>query len=228
MTFRWNMSSWRRRQWAVVVAMVVLITLTPLAWIQWQQARMIEDVSRHQFESMMWQAYQLGYELNRLDDSLQKASVPGSTVSGADLLERYEVFFSRIQLVTDMPRKDLLEASSTFAGATEQVKAFTALADPLFEQSDTLPTNAAALQALRESAERLKPALHALTQESNRAVARFVDERNLQLRQQSILVIVLSTVQAGLLMVLVAALVRHVRRQKQENSKLKEIGRAHV
>ena len=210
----------------MVVAMVVLITLTPLAWIQWQQARMMEDVSRHQFESMMWQTYQLGYELNRLDDSLQKASVAGSTVSGADLLERYEVFFSRIQLVTDMPRKDLLEASSTFARATEQVKEFTVLADPLFEQSDTLPTNAAALQALRESAERLKPALHALTQEANRAVARFVDERNLQLRQQSILVIVLSTVQAGLLMVLVAALVRHVRRQKHENSKLKELSQA--
>src|SRR5690606_14593164 len=106
-----------------------------------------------------WQAYQLGHELNRLDDSLQKAASPGSTVSGADLLERYEVFFSRIQLVTDMPRKDLLKTSPIYSQATAQVNAFTALADPLFEHPDKLPANAAALLALRESAERLKPTL---------------------------------------------------------------------
>jgi len=225
MTSRWNVSTWSRREWGVAIAFVVLVTLSPLGWIQWQQVRMLQDVSRNQVDSIMWQAYQLEHELFRLDDSLQQFAEPDSTLDGADVQERYEVFFSRIRLVTDMPRKDLLEPTAAYGEAIAGVQAFTTLADPIFAQPDTLKGNTAALSALRESIERLKPKLNQLTREGNRAVARIVDERNLQLRNQSILVMILSGLQAAMLVILVCLLIGHVRRQKKENTKLRELSK---
>jgi hypothetical protein len=222
----WNISGWSRRQWGLVILSVVLATLTPLGWIQWQQVRMLQDVSRNQVDSIMWQAYQLEYELFRLDDSLHQASSPDSSLEVADLLERYEVFFSRIRLVTDMPRKDLLERNPRYDEAINGVRAFTALADPLFASPDALMSDAAAMKTLRDAIDELKPKLNRLTREGNRAVALIVDERNLQLRNQSILVMTLSGLQAGMLVILVVVLVQRVRRQKQENHQLVELSHA--
>jgi len=223
MTSRWDVAAWTRRQWLVAVALVMLATLTPLGWIQWQQVRMLQDVSRNQVDSIMWQAYQLGNELNRLDDALHHATDPATTVDATYLLERYEVFFSRIQLVTDMPRKDLLEPTPAYREAIEQLRLFTGLADPMLAEPEKLLGNAAALQELRAGADELKPKLHELTRAANRAVAQVVDERNLQLRDQSVLVVLLSILQAAAMALLVFALVRHARRQKQENRKLREL-----
>ncbi|MCU0764137.1 MAG: hypothetical protein MUF76_14580, partial [Hydrogenophaga sp.] len=126
MNARWNVSQWSRRQWAVAIVLVVLVTLTPLAWVQWQQVRMLQDVSRKQVDSIMWQAYQLEYELFRLDDALHAATDPtteGQTpVDAFELQERYEVFYSRIQLLTGMPRRDLLESSTAFTEALQGIR----------------------------------------------------------------------------------------------------------
>jgi two-component system, sensor histidine kinase len=54
----------------------------------------------------------------------------------------------------------------------------------------------AQLNALIFSIDQALPVLGELTREANRAVARFVDERNRQLHQQSVLVISLAAVQA--------------------------------
>ena len=226
MNSRWNVSRWSRGQWAAAIASVVLITLTPLAWVQWQQVRMLQDVSRNQVDSIMWQAYQLEYELFRLDDALHEAATSTVPVDAGELQERYEVFFSRIQLVTDIPRKDLMADTSAYQEAVAGVNVFTALADPLFADPDQLLRDAAAMRAIRDEIDVLKPKLNRLTREGNRAVALIVDERNLQLRDQSVIVLVLSSLQAALLVLLVLLLVRHVRRQKQENTKLLALSHA--
>jgi signal transduction histidine kinase/ActR/RegA family two-component response regulator/HPt (histidine-containing phosphotransfer) domain-containing protein len=223
MTPRWNVSRWARRQWAAAIGAVVLVTLAPLGWIQWQQVQMLQDVSRNQVDSIMWQAYQLERELDRLTQSLQGFATNSPEADGADLVERYEVFYSRIQLLTDMPRKDLLAHTAAYIQAVDQLKAFTALADPVFEQPDNIRARPEALEPLLAQAVGLKPALLDLTREANRSVARFVDERNLQLRDQSVLVTVLSILQAAMMVMLVALLVRHVRRQRRENRKLVEL-----
>ena len=40
-----NLARWQRRQWALVISLLLAITLTPLGWIQWRQYRMLDDVS---------------------------------------------------------------------------------------------------------------------------------------------------------------------------------------
>jgi len=218
-----NLARWQGRQWAMALSLLLAITLAPLGWIQWKQYRMLDDVSTNQVDSIMWQAYQLEREMGRLEHALMEASRASTPVDGFDLLERYEVFLSRIDLLTKIPRRDLLEASTEYTEALAKIMAFTALADPLFADPQALAASPGNLRRLDVATEPLKPALGDLTREANRAVARFVDERNDQLRQQGVLVIGLATAQIAAMLLFVGLLVRHIRRQQMQYAKLQKL-----
>jgi two-component system, sensor histidine kinase len=99
-----DLARWQARQWALALSGLLLVTLTPLVWIQWQQFRLLDDVSTNQVDSIMWQAYQLEREMGRLQTRLKDAGDPAPVIDEWELLESYEVFLSRINLITKIPR----------------------------------------------------------------------------------------------------------------------------
>jgi len=220
-----GMAGWQPRQWAIAIAALLLVTLSPLGWIQWQQYRLLDDLAGNQVDSIMWQAYQLEHELGRLEKSMDSAVAGRPDVTPDDLAERYEIFLSRIDLLTQIPRRDLLESSPSYLVALEQLKAFTSMADPLFERPQVLMQNPAGLRTLHQAIEQIQPNLVELTREANRSVARFVDERNRQLREQGTLVMTLAALQAAVMVIFVVLLVRHIRRQQQQYERLQELSR---
>ena len=229
MTPAWpNLARWRGRQWAMALSLLLAVTLAPLGWIQWKQYRLLDDVSTNQVDSIMWQAYQLEREMGRLEHALMEASQAPTPVDGFDLLERYEVFLSRIDLLTKIPRRDLLEASFEYTAALAKIKAFTAFADPLFADPQALAASLDNLNRLDAATEPLKPVLGELTREANRAVARFLDERNAQLQQQGTLVIGLAAAQIAAMLLFVGLLVRHIRRQQKQYAELQALSEALV
>ena len=215
-----NLARWQGRQWAMALSLLLAVTLAPLGWIQWKQYRLLDDVSTNQVDSIMWQAYQLERELGRLEHALMEASKATTPVDGYGLLERYEVFLSRIDLLTKIPRRDLLETSFEYTAALNQINGFTTLADPLFADPLALAANPERLNELDAATEPLKPLLGELTREANRAVARFLDERNNQLQQQGVLVIGLAAAQIVAMLIFVGLLVRHIRRQQRQYAEL--------
>ena len=220
-----GLSGWRVTHWVAAIGAALLVTLTPLSYIQWKQFNLMQDVAINQIDSIMWQAYQLERELSHLGYAVHASVDPASTVSSDHLIERYEVFVSRIALVTDMPRSDLLNTTPAYIDGMRQVNAFVALADPVFADPQGKLALRDQRQALIQSIEQLEPALGELTREANRATARFVDERNNQLRDQGRLVIGLAGVQAAVLLLFVVLLVRHLRRQVVQYEKLQTISR---
>ncbi|MDZ4100237.1 MAG: ATP-binding protein [Hydrogenophaga sp.] len=220
-----GLSGWRVTHWVAAIGAALLVTLTPLSYIQWKQFNLMQDVAINQIDSIMWQAYQLERELSHLGYAVHASVDPASTISSDHLIERYEVFVSRIALVTDMPRSDLLNTTPAYIDGMRQVNAFVALADPVFADPQGRLALRDQRQALIQSIEQLEPALGELTREANRATARFVDERNTQLRDQGRLVIGLAGVQAAVLLLFVVLLVRHLRRQVVQYKKLQTISR---
>jgi two-component system, sensor histidine kinase len=218
-----DLARWQARQWGMALSALLLVTLTPLVWIQWQQFRLLDDVSTNQVDSIMWQAYQLEREMGRLQVRLQEAGDPAPAIDEWELLESYEVFLSRIDLITKIPRRDLLESTPVFAQAMGLVDSFVKQADPLFERPAELMGQHEQINALVFGINQTLPVLAELTREANRAVARFVDERNRQLHQQSVLVISLAAVQAVVLLIFVALLVRHIRHQHRQYNKLQKL-----
>ena len=220
-----NLVKWRRRHWVAAFVGVMAITLTPLGWIEWRQIRLLDEVSNNQVDSIMWQAYQLERELSRLEQAVHMAQINPEIVDGWSLAERYEVFLSRIDLLTKIPRRDLLEGTPGYAKAREQLTFFTTIADPLFADAGSLPKQSTSLQVIKGQIDLLTPLLADLTRESNRAVSRFVDERNAQLQQQGKLVMGLAAVQAVVMMLFMGLLIRHIRRQQRQFQRLKKLSR---
>jgi len=216
---------WRMSHWLTAIGAALLVTLTPLSYIQWKQFNLMQDVAINQIDSIMWQAYQLERELSHLAYAVHGSLDPDSTVAPDFLVERYEVFVSRIALVTDMPRSDLLNTTPAYLDAIRLVNAFVTQADPVFADPQGQLTQRATRQALIQSIEQLGPLLGELTREANRATARFVDERNTQLRDQGRVVIALAAVQAAVLLLFVVVLVRHLRRQVVQYERLQAISR---
>ena len=223
-----NPARWQGRQWALVLSLLLAATLAPLGWVQWKQYRLLEDVSTHQVDAIMWQAYQLERELGRLEHALMEAAAAPAQADGFELLERYEVFLSRIDLLTKIPRRDLLEGAPEYTAALNQIQAFTSLAEPLFADPKTLASSPDNLKRLDTATEPLKPLLGELTREANRAVARFLDERNAQLQQQGVLVIGLAAAQIVAMLLFVGLLVRQIRRQQKQYAELQQLSEALV
>jgi signal transduction histidine kinase/ActR/RegA family two-component response regulator/HPt (histidine-containing phosphotransfer) domain-containing protein len=222
MRFPWpNLARWQGRQWAIALSLLLAFTLTPLGWIQWRQFRLLDDVSNNQVDSIMWQAYQLERELGRLRQSLTHAGSP--EVDGDTLVERYEVFLSRIDLLTNIPRRDLLEASYEYTATLALINDFVKIADPLFAQSQQLIDNPEQRQLLLNRVDALQLPLAELTREANRAVSRFLDERNQQLQQQGLLVIGLAAGQIVIMLLFLGLLIRHIRRQQRQYVQLERL-----
>src|SRR5690606_6014637 len=108
-------------QWALVIVALLALTLTPLGLIQWRQWQMLQDTETRQVDSLMWQAYQVERELSRLDHLLVMADREHSAVAPEEIQERYEILLSRIPLLTDIPRRDLLEAWPGFESVLTQL-----------------------------------------------------------------------------------------------------------
>jgi two-component system, sensor histidine kinase len=220
-----NLAKWNRRHWAVVVTLLLTLTLTPLGWIQWRQVRVLDDMSSKQVDAIMWQAYQLERELSRLAQELHRAQRQPEMTDPWTLQERYEVFLSRIDLLTKIPRRDLLENSPSFAATQKQLELFTHIADPLFAEPEALVRQSLSLQVLNGQIELLSPLLAELTRDANRAVAQFLDERNTQIQEQSRLVSGLAAAQALVMLLFVGLLVRHIRKQQLQYQNLQQLSR---
>jgi two-component system, sensor histidine kinase len=216
-------AAWRRRQWTLAIAVLLIVTITPLGWLQWRQWQMLQDTDTRQVDSIMWQAYQLEHEMNRLDQMVLEAGEPGSTLQAEDLQERYEIFLSRINLLSEIPRRDLLDAWGGFGPALQKIEQFKREADPLFLNAQRLLSDTASLNRLHAAAQDLSPSLGELTREANRAVARFVDERNDLLRRQSLLLIGLAAAQVGAMLLFVGLLVRRIRQQTRQYARLQQL-----
>ncbi len=225
MSFAPNLATWERRHWVIAISVFLAVTLTPLGWIQWRQVRMLDDASTNQVDSIMWQAYQLERELTRLEQAVHDAELRPELADAWAMVERYEIFLSRIDLLTKIPRRDLLEGTPVYAQAQQKLDAFTRIADSLFAEPQRLVRDPVSLTVLNAQIDQLAPLLADLTRESNRAVARFVDERNAQLRQQGHLVIGLAAAQAAVMLLFVGLLVRHIRRQQRQYQRLQKLSR---
>ena len=216
-------AAWRPRHWTLAIAALLIVTITPLGWLQWRQWQMLQDTDARQVDSIMWQAYQLEHELGRLSQVVLEASKPGSRIQPEDLHERYEIFLSRINLISEIPRRDLLDSWEGFGPALQQIEQFRSVADPMFSDPKRLLGDPQALGLVYVAARDISPALGELTREANRAVARFVDERNDLLRRQSLLLIGLAATQMGAMLLFVALLVRRIRRQTSQYARLQQL-----
>ncbi len=220
------MTRWSIARWFWTVSLVLIVTLTPLAWIQWQQFDLLDNISNSQTESPMWHAYQLESELHQLERAVELASAQRPSVSADELNVRYEIFLSRVGVLIDLPRRDDLDTQTAYQEAMSGLVVFTQMAEPLFADPSAWVRQPAQVRRVLEQTQALRPLLAELTSVASRAMARVEDERKHLLLQQSKLIVGLAAAQTVLLLVLMALLGRHLRQQLKQNQQLKAVSQA--
>jgi hypothetical protein len=158
------MTRWSITRWVWTVGLVLTVTITPLAWIQWQQFRLLDDISSSQTESPMWHAYQLEIELHQLERALEQASgLRQPLVRADDLSERYEIFLSRVGVLIDLPRRDDLDTQTAYVQALSGIVSFTQLAEPMMANPAAWLKQPDKVQLLLTRTQALRPLLAELT-----------------------------------------------------------------
>ena len=223
---RINPSRWSWQRWLAVIAALLALTLTPLGWIQWQQLKLLDDLSAKQVDSIMWQAYQLERELSRLDQTITQAQRDPAAADPYELEARYEVFLSRTGPLTGGVHRELLASSDNYATSIAEIQRFSAMADPLFAEPESLLASPERLAALDERIRAMLPGLAELTRDANRAGAKFLDERNAQLQKQGTLLISMVVALVVTMLLFVGLLVLHIRPQARRYLKLKTLSKA--
>jgi signal transduction histidine kinase len=220
------MTRWSITRWVWTVGLVLTVTLTPLAWIQWQQFALLDDISSSQTESPMWHAYQLESELHQLERAVELASASRPTVSADELSVRYEIFLSRVGVLIDLPRRDDLDTQTVYKQALAGLVVFTQMAEPMFADPSAWIKQPAQVRRVLQHTQALRPLLAELTSVASRAMARVEDERKHLLLQQSKLIMGLAAAQTVLLLALMILLGRHLRQQLKQNQQLKAVSKA--
>lgn len=102
----------QRRFWAWLL-LVLFLPLPLIMYVQYKQFGLLDEVARTQIDSVTWQTFQLEKEHMRLVHALHQSIDDADYISNEEVLKRYEVYVSRVELVRNSARKGLFDDQST-------------------------------------------------------------------------------------------------------------------
>jgi signal transduction histidine kinase/CheY-like chemotaxis protein len=217
-----NMFKGRKRLWIALTVFSALM-MTPIMLIQFKQSRLIQELTDTQYDSITWQFFQLEREQAKLLRVLDRVRDVDAQPSADELVERYEIYVSRLILIKDFQSTALVEQSPAYPKLLKELDAIVQIADPVFAQPENLLVRRGELDDLSMRLLNVEPVLREMSREASRATSLFLEERNLQIRQQGKALTALTVLQVLLLLCLVALLVRHINRQKLQYLNLKTL-----
>lgn len=211
-----------RRFWAWLLV-VLLLPLPLIMYVQYKQFGLLDDVARTQIDSVTWQTFQLEKEHMRLVHALHQSIDDGDYISNEELLKRYEVYVSRVELVSNVVSKGLLDDQDAAEYVLGRLDSLVRVYDERMTDPQSFRQQAPEVNRMIARLSELSPALSELSLASTRAASRYLDERNHLLRQQSKDLLMLAGAQMLMLAGLVLVLVRHLRRQQRQYRELQRM-----
>ena len=217
-----NILKGKKRLWVLLGAFSALM-MTPILVIQVKQTRLIHELTNTQFDSITWQFFQLEREQAKLLRVLDRVRDTENIPSADELVERYEIYVSRLILIKDYQRTGLIDSSPAYPRLLKELDAIVEMADPIFSQPEEILGRERDLVKLSSRLMVVEPILNEMSREASRATSLFLEERNFQIRQQGKALTALTVLQIVLLLSLVGLLVRHINRQKTQYLSLKKL-----
>ena len=216
-------NSWRKHLmlWAAAPIVLISLVLTPLAVLQYKQYQSLTQQPQYENDSVIMLAYQLERETLRFALALEQYTSTPPNVQASELLRRFDIFYSRVNLLEHNPGAAVIEATADYALGMQAIHGLIDSAAPSFASLQALQaTNRASLNQLRVRTESLLVTMARVTFAANNAVYVNFDERNALLREQSTLIVVLTVAQAGLLIIAAIATLQYLRRGHQQVEEL--------
>ncbi len=204
----------------LIIAFLVLAYVA-IAALQYQQYRSVEAVMRRGDVNALWSFLQLNVEYERLDHALhQFVMAPQSTTLDAVVL-RYDLFLSRFSALESGSARILMQHEPVYGQALQALQQFVAAGDEYFGQSVDAASSQANMQLLRTRLAELRETVQDLAMHASRLSAMLGDQRNEEVRNQTLMSTGLTSFQALLTFLLAYAMARQfVARERAKSQAL--------
>lgn len=211
-----------RRLWIWLVA-AIFAPLPLIIHVQQKQVGLLEEIMLNQVDSVAWQAFQLEKEHIRLIHALHQFIDDQDEISNEELLSRYEIFVSRIELVRSVAQKGLLDGDNSSKYVLGRLDSLLRVYDEQISEPDLFRQKPHEVTRMITLMSELTPTLGDLSHASTRATSRYLDERNNLLLVQSKDLLTLAGAQIVMLIGLIIILFRHVKRQQRQYMELQRL-----
>ncbi|KQP22101.1 ATP-binding protein [Pseudorhodoferax sp. Leaf267] len=191
----------------LLIASLALVYIA-IGLVQYRQYRDLTEMMQRSDINALWTYGQLTVEYERLDNTLGDYLASPQATPYAQLQLRYDLFVSRINAIDVGTPRRLLQADPDYVQAMGDLRALVAAADRAMGTDGPVDPQGAALGAVREQLQALRPTVRELSLSAARASAAVNDQRNAEIRRQTVQAVGLTLFQALLTFWLALAMAR--------------------
>ena len=176
--------------------------------VQYRQYRDLTDMLQRGDINALWTFAQLDVEYERLDRTLHDYITRPATTPYTQLQLRYDLFVSRIGAIATGTPHQLMQADPAYARAMQELTALVADGDRALRADAPPLPDSAPLQVLQQQVHEFRYTVRELSLSAARASATLTDQRNAEIRRQTLQAVGLMVFQALLTLCLALAMAR--------------------
>ena len=215
----------RQNRWLLVTGLGLVLAFAAIAWVQWRQVVLLSATVRHEGDNLVWSFFQLESEFLQLRETLREAQAQPGADADEQVRLRFELFASRLPLVSPERVQPLAEMGADHAPTWALLQAFVAAQEGLLAESAAQPLTASAIAAVLADLAPLRMAVHDLSLRSNQVMAEQIGLRNDAVRDQIRLGIGLTIFQSLLTAAFAGLTARQFRALLGRRRELQEVAR---
>ena len=201
----------RQNRWLLATGIGLVLAFCAIAWVQWRQVVLLSATVRHEGDNLVWTFYQLEREFLQLRNSLHEAQAQLGADADEQVRLRFELFASRLPLVSPERVKPLAEMGPDHAATFARLQSFVQRHEVTLAESATQPLTVPGINSALTDLAPLRLAVHDLSLRSNQVMAEQMGLRNDAVRDQIRLGIGLTVFQSLLTAAFAALTVRQFR-----------------
>jgi two-component system, sensor histidine kinase len=210
---------------AVLITFSLFLTLIPLLMIQLQKSQLRQVTAQSRVDSVLSITYQFEREHSRFRTALRNAIESSEPSVQQELVLRYDILFSRFDLVKNSPSLAYLRSTKEYRAILDALELFVKKADPVMASLNSPPIRTDILKELLQQAYTDEELLRDLTNFATNTVSKEIDARNATIGTQSLYILVFAALQWLILSGALIGFVLYVRRQRLHNLELTKFTR---
>jgi two-component system sensor histidine kinase/response regulator len=191
----------------LLIACLALVYVA-IGVLQYRQYHTLNDLLRRSDSNVMWTFAQLNVEYERLEHALHAHALNADAVPLDQLQLRYEVFVSRIGGIESGTPYRLMKDSPLYQSSLRVLQEFLAAGDPVLSPQASEAPTAAELDTLLAQFTELRATVRDLSLAATRASGELTDQRNREVRDQTVQTAALTAFQCLLTLWLAVAMTR--------------------
>ncbi|MGM9513047.1 ATP-binding protein [Roseateles sp. DB2] len=199
------------RRWLnlpVAMVLVLLLALGGMGWLQIRQYQLLDATERYQDDYLVWSLFQFETEALRLRLALEQTLGPNPSVDAEQVVQRYEIFVSRLSLIESEHATLILRQRPDYRLTLERTRAFIRWADGLPLNPRLVAEQPERLREVLDRLESLADPIRELSLTASHFVAAQVSERNAVVRDHNRTGLLLNAFEVGVVLLLSVLVLR--------------------